>query len=94
MNTTILQNIGNEALEGRERPSNLIGRWITLIICLSLIWIFVFIIGPWIQQLPLVRPLAEHIESSGIDASALYYTEVDETGEALVNIRSTLEYSP
>jgi hypothetical protein len=53
-----------------------------------------FVIAPWIETFPMVKPLTEFIEESGIDASALYYTEVEEASEAELNMRSTMEYLP
>jgi hypothetical protein len=81
-------------LDGHHSPSNSILRWIALLLCFSLVWVFMFVIAPWIETFPMVKPLTEFIEESGIDASALYYTEVEEASEAELNMRSTMEYLP
>ncbi len=77
--------------DGFPCPSNRIRKWITLFFCMLLIWTFVFIVAPWIEKLPFVKPLADFIEESGIDASALYYTEIEETSDAELMMRSTME---
>lgn len=69
-------------------------RWAGFLLGLALIWAFVFVLAPWLQKADAVRPLAEYVRETGIDASALYYTEVQETGEAEMNIRDTFKYRP
>jgi hypothetical protein len=81
-------------LDGQKRLSSLMGTWGGLFLYMFLIWAFIFIIAPWIQELPSVKPLAEFIEESGIDASALYYTEVEEASEAELHMRSTINFLP
>ena len=56
--------------------------------------LFMFVFVPWVQQFPMVRPLVVFIEESGIDASALFYTEVEETGDAESAMRDTMRYPP
>ena len=53
-----------------------------------------FVIAPAIEKSPAVKPLADFIEESGIDASALYYTEVEEASIAELNMRHTMEFMP
>ncbi|MBU1052715.1 MAG: hypothetical protein KKC46_02665 [Proteobacteria bacterium] len=42
----------------------------------------------------MVKPIAEFIENSGIDAGALYYTEVEEASVAELNMYNTVNYTP
>ena len=93
MDIAVSQNI-NKALDGQKRPSNVILRWLGLFFGFFLVWIFMFVIAPWIQESPAVRPLADFIEETGIDAGALYYTEVEEASEAELHMRHALKYSP
>jgi hypothetical protein len=53
-----------------------------------------FVVGPWLQKSRWVGRLADHIEETGIDAGALYYTEVEEAGEAETIMRNTMKYLP
>ncbi len=93
MEISVNQEIG-KVMDGQKRPSSLIRKWAALFFGFLLVWVFMFVIAPWIQKSPSVKPLAEFIEESGIDASALYYTEVDEVGDAETNIRNTLKFPP
>ncbi len=56
----------------------------------AVIWAFMFLFAPALQKNEMVRLLAEHVRETGIDASALYYTEVQETGEAEACLRDAL----
>jgi hypothetical protein len=53
-----------------------------------------FVVAPWIEKTPAVRPPAQFIEETGIDAGALYYTEIDETSEAEMYLHDSSEYTP
>ncbi len=79
---------------GQNCPSNVKLRWAVFFFFLLLIWTFIFVIAPALQRLPLVQPLAEYINQNDIDADALFYTEVEEVGEAETNIRNTLKFLP
>ena len=67
----------------RERPPvSLLIRWAKLLCGLLLIWIFVFLAAPALQQLAPVRRLHEHTRRNDIDATALFYTDADEFADA------------
>jgi hypothetical protein len=88
-------HVFNKTSDGRKnRSSDLIQRWTAFFFCLFLVWIFMFVIAPAIQNTSAVKPLADFIEESGIDASALFYTEVEESSEAELHMRSTMKYPP
>jgi hypothetical protein len=65
-----------------------------LLLGFALVWAFMFIVAPWIEESPAVKPLAQFIQDTGIDASALYYTEIDETAEAEMYFYDAANYSP
>lgn len=69
-------------------------RWGALLAGLLAIWFFIFVLAPWAQKQKAVRPLVEFVEESGIDAGALFYTEVSETGDAENYLRNSLDYPP
>ena len=52
-----------------------------------------FVVIPGIQRLGPIRELCEAIERCGIDASALFYTECEVSGEAASSIRNSIKYS-
>ena len=83
---------------GRKAPpSPLYGQkikpWLALLAWVLILWTFAFVLAPWLQQKSkAVQTLATYIDESGIDAGAIYYTEVDEVGEADLMIRDTFRF--
>jgi hypothetical protein len=71
--------------DGHSRPAGAIRRWLHFAFCLLLLWTFIFVLGPMLQQ---KIPAKE----SGIDAGAIYYTEVEEVGESDLAIRNTFRF--
>jgi len=65
-----------------------------LLACILAVLLLMFVIGPALQDLPLVRPLATFVEERDIDAGALYYTEIEEFAEAEINMNHTMKYMP
>lgn len=69
-------------------------KWAALIASLVAVWAFAFLFAPWLQQhVSPLQTLGRFVRDTGIEASALYYTEVAETSEAELVLRSTFEYS-
>lgn len=85
---------GMHKMDGQKSPSIFIKKLTALVLGFFFVWIFMFLIAPWLQKSPSVQPLADFIEETGIDASALYYTEVEEASEAELHMRTTMEYLP
>jgi hypothetical protein len=56
--------------------------------------LFIFVVGPGISGAPYVRPLVRFIDERDIDASALFYTEIEEFNEADVRMRNAVKYAP
>ncbi len=69
-------------------------RWTLFLAGLLGIWLFAFVAVPGLQRLGPVREVREAIEKSGIDASALFYTESEVSAEAETSIRNALRYAP
>lgn len=65
-----------------------------LILALLAVLLFMFGLAPLMGRLPHVRQLSRFIEERGIEANALYYTEIEEFAEAEVNLRATMDYPP
>jgi len=61
---------------------------------LVLILLFIYCVAPWMTGLPMLRSLTIFIEERGIDAGALYYTELEEFAEAEAQMRNTMVYMP
>ena len=67
-------------------------RWARFLVGLLLILLFAFGVIPGLQRLEPVREVRDAIERSGIDATALIYTESEVSGEAETSIRNALKY--
>jgi hypothetical protein len=76
------------------RPSSWIRKWTALLCCFGLVWFFIMVLAPIFQKIPMVNDLSSYIEETGIDASALYYTEVEEAAMAELGARGTIDYPP
>ncbi len=81
-------------LAGPNSCSCMWRRWVRFFLCLLLVWVFMFLIAPIGQRLPAVQTLTEYVAETGINASALYYTGVEETAEAEMYLHNTGEYTP
>lgn len=59
-----------------------IGRWVGLGTGCVCIWLFVFVLAPWLQGLGPVQTLHTFIDEQGIDATPLFYTESEASSQA------------
>lgn len=80
-----------DATRPRNGPSRL-RAWLRLCLGLAVIWFCVFVLGPWLERIPTIGRMHDHIRENSIDATALYYTEVEEFAEAETHIRSAMQY--
>lgn len=58
------------------------------------IWLFMYVIAPACKQIDAVETYTTFVRESGIEASALWWTEVEETGTAEMGARAAVEYTP
>ena len=77
---------------GEGKGTHRISNWLRFLCCVLLILTFMFVIAPWFQKVPALKTLGRYISESGIDAGAIYYTEVEEVGEADQGIRNTFRF--
>ena len=62
---------------------------------IAVIWVMIVYICPAIiEAIPAYRAYARQIDERGITTSALFYTDVEEAGEAELHIRNTLRFMP
>lgn len=82
------------ANKANAHPPPFVGikKWLHLAFWLLIIWTFIFVLGPIMQKIPAVGTLSRYITANGIDAGALYYTEVEEVGESDQAVRNTLRF--
>ena len=80
----------NHRLSGGARAKGLLRGWIGLAAGLGLIWAMAYVILPWGQTLPPVRPVMQAIEEAGVDAGAYWYTQSEETADAQMYVRNAV----
>lgn len=79
--------------DGHSQLSGDAKKWLHLAFGLFLLWAFIFLLAPMLQQkITSLGILSSYINESGIPAGALYYTEVDEVGESDQAIRNTFRF--
>jgi hypothetical protein len=67
--------------------------WLKLLLWVVGILLFTYGLAPWMQdKSQAIQTLSTYIDESGIDAGAIYYTEVEEVGEADLMIRDTFRF--
>jgi hypothetical protein len=67
---------------------------IKLILSFTCVILFVLVLAPELDNLAIVKPMVNNIDEKEIDASALFYTEIDEFSAAEIRVNSSLKYSP
>ena len=89
--------MGRSGVETGYRPKRslpIARRWARLFFSIVVIWAFMFIVAPWVAKAPVVEPIISFIEENGIDASALYYTDIEEFSEAGIHMENTMNFAP
>lgn len=76
---------GNPLTAGKRLLS-----WLGLVLGLGLIWIMAYVILPWGQTLPHIRPIMVTIEQADIDAGSYWYTQSEETARAQMYVRNAI----
>ena len=66
--------------------------WLKLGIWIAAVALFMLVLGPALLRHPALRPMAEIIESRGIEANMYFYTEVEAFYDANVNMDNTWDY--
>ncbi len=77
----------------RSREPKAFVRWARFLAGVLVILLVAFVVIPGVQRLGPVREVRDAIERSGIDATALFYTESEVSGEAESSIRNAIKYS-
>jgi len=69
-------------------------RWISFFLAVAMVVIFMFIIAPGLLRITGVKKMAMCIEESNIEASALWWSEVELVADAEISCRNSINYSP
>ncbi|MDF1591259.1 MAG: hypothetical protein P1P89_07070 [Desulfobacterales bacterium] len=75
-----------------DRAAARSGAWLKLLVGIGVVLLFMFVAGPVFQRLPGFVNMAAFIEKEGIRATAIYYTDVKEFGEAEVSLRNNFAF--
>ena len=62
--------------------------------CILAIVLFMFYIGPRLEQHPAIQPMVQFIDERDINANMYFYTEVEEFSEANINMNNTMAFPP
>ena len=84
----------NIKLDLEKKLSGRIKGYAHLFLSLAIVIIFVLVLVPEIDNVPRVKPLINFIDEHEINATALYYTDIEEFSIAEINIKNTLDYLP
>jgi hypothetical protein len=79
---------------GSQNPPGRFKSWFKLCVGIAVLWFLTYVVGPFVDNLPWIKPAVSFIDDSGINTPAFYYTGVEEVGDAVVSIRNSLEYPP
>jgi len=67
---------------------------VRLLVSMGLIYMFMFHLGPALEQGAWIKPMADFIEERNIESSMYFYTEVEEFSDARLNWQHTMTYAP
>jgi len=84
----------NNELWIKDKTSERIKGFTYLLLSIMIVMFFVFVLAPGIDNVPRVKPLINFIDEHEINATALYYTDIEEFSVAEFNMKNTLDYSP
>ncbi len=79
---------------GAPAPRAALKPWLKLIFGFALVWICIFVVGHLSRFIPGARHMAEVIDERNLRATAVYYTDLEESYEGSQYIRHSLEYPP
>jgi len=92
-----MREAGDKTLQGPGGSQNPPGRlksWFKLCIGVAVLFFLFYVVGPFLDNLPGIKPVVDFVDDSGINAAAFYYTGVEEVADSVVYIRNSLEYPP
>ena len=84
-------NIKTKGLNMPENKQKLSFRLGKFLAGAAMIWMFMFVVLPWAQTLPVIKPIIDIISEADIDANQYFYTQSEETYQAGSRIQFRLE---
>lgn len=80
-----------ETAAGARAPG---GNWLAFLLGVVLVAGFAFGAIPALERLQATKPFVEKMKEADIETGAIYYTGVEQVGEAETYIRHAQEYNP
>ncbi|GKT09721.1 hypothetical protein [Desulforhabdus sp. TSK] len=68
--------------------------WVKLAVGFALVLLFMFVIAPLAEHIPGVKTLGERIDERHLRSTAIFYTDLEESGEGSSYIHDSLTYPP
>jgi hypothetical protein len=65
-----------------------------LLTSIAVILVFMFFLGPALEQGSWIKPMADFIEERNIESNMYFYTEVEEFSDARLNWQHSMSYAP
>jgi len=75
-------------------PQTGLNPWLKLMVGIALILVFIFGVGSLAQFIPGARHMAKVIDERNLRATAIFYTDFEESAEGSERIRDSLDYMP
>ena len=89
--TTRTADVLTTSPHGASAPREGAKPWLKLAAGFILVWIFIFVFGSLSRFIPGAAHMAEVIDERNLRATAIYYTDLDETYDGSEYIRHSLE---
>ncbi|MFO7728622.1 MAG: hypothetical protein R6X11_09870 [Desulfonatronovibrio sp.] len=74
-----------------NNSSSLFNRLSKFVAGALMIWLLIFVVLPWAQKLPLIKPIMEIITEADLDTNQYFYTQSEETYQAGPQIKFLLD---
>ncbi|MBT3232433.1 MAG: hypothetical protein HN356_06410 [Calditrichaeota bacterium] len=68
--------------------------WGSLLFAVAMVVVFMFIVAPGLLRITAIKNMAICIEESNIEATAIWWSEVELVSDAEINCRNSILYSP
>lgn len=69
-------------------------KWLSFLLGVLLIWVFIFLVAPLIDHVPVVGQAHNTIKEEGIEAGAFWYVDVEKVAKAATFMRNVRDFAP
>lgn len=76
------------------KTGNTLRGWAGLALGLALVWAFMFKAAPWFERYECVATVTRYIESEGIEAGEIWWSDVGKVADAAAGAMATVTYTP